>query len=304
MFNPSLLAGDGPATHSPSPYAQIKLVAHRINDHLHMIEATELTPGRLVGNILVSVGDEGVLMVDDQYLELTDRIKQTVATLSDEPVKFVINSHAHADHSSGNPAFGGPEGAVIIAHKHVREFLTTSHDVNALGRRYELPAMDPAGWPKITLEDEIELHHNGDTIRIIHLGRGHTNGDVLVHFVESNVIHMGDAYVRYGLPWIDLYNNGSAEGLIKALDIAASVADEETIIVPGHGAMSDLKSMVETRDALDVIISRVKAGIAASMSLEEIQATKPTRDFGDPGILGAEPFVEIVFRSLHLEASR
>ena len=298
------LAGDGPTTSPPSPYDPAVMVTHQINDHLYMIEATGLAPQHIAGNILVSVGDDGVLLVDDQFLPLAPRIREAVSALSSEPIRFVINTHGHADHADGNPAFGGPDGAVIIAHKNARESLMNSHDVHvkALGRTVHVPAMDPAGWPQITLEQVVEVHHNGDTIRVIYLGRGHTNADVLVHFVESNVIHMGDAYVQYGLPWIDLYNNGSAEGLVNAFKVAEAIADEETVIVPGHGDLADLASMMKTADALETIVMRVQDGIGEGLSLEDVQKTRPTRDFGDPGIVGADYFVEVVYESLQSES--
>jgi len=299
----SALAGDGPVR-PQSPYDAAKLVTHQINDHLYMIEAAGLSPENLAGNILVSVGEEGVLMVDDQFLPLADRIKRAVSELSSEPIRFVINTHGHKDHADGNPAFGGPDGAIIVAHKNARDSLMMSHDVyvEALERTVHLPPMDPAGWPKITLESEIEIHHNSDTIRVIYLGPGHTNADVLVYFVESNVIHMGDAYVQYGLPWIDLYNNGSAEGLIRAFDVAQAIGNEDTIIVPGHGEITDMQTMMKTREALNLIVARVKAGIADGLSREEIQGTKPARDFENPGIVGAAYFVDLVYESLQQEA--
>ena len=292
-------AGDGPGTVA-SPYEVANLVTHRLNEKLYVIEATGLSIRDLAGNIAVLTGEDGVLIVDDQFLPLAGRIKKAISELSSEPVRWVLNTHAHKDHTDGNPAFGGRGGATIIAHRHARNFLIRSHDVEvkALNTTVHLPAMDPAGWPKITFDNSIEVHVNGETVRILYLGPAHTNGDVIVQFVESNVIHMGDLYVQYGLPWIDLYGGGDAAGLGGVYELAYQLSDENTHIIPGHGTVVGRDEMLATGLKIRLIIERIQQGIDAGKSLEAIQAEKPARDFVNNGPVTDEIFVADAYNSL------
>lgn len=292
-------AGDGPGTVG-SPYDVAKLVTHQLNDKLHVIEATELSMRNLAGNIAVLTGEDGVLIVDDQFLPLAGRIRNAISKLSSEPVRWVVNTHAHKDHTDGNPAFGGKGGATIVAHRRARNYLIRSHDVEvkALNTTVHVPAMDPAGWPKITFDNSIELHVNGETVRILYLGPAHTNGDVIVQFVESNVIHMGDLYVQYGLPWIDLYGGGSAAGLSEVYELAYQLSDENTRIIPGHGTVVGRDEMLAAGLKIRRIVERIQKGIDVGKSLEEIQASKPARDFENNGPVTDEIFVGDAYASL------
>lgn len=301
---PWTMAGDGQG-HTASPYDAARFVSHKISDKLYMLEAAELGPRHVAGNMAVLIGDDGVLIVDDQFVEMSDRIRAEIAKLSDKPIKYIVNTHAHKDHANGNPAFGHNHGGVIVAHKLARESLVNSHDilVKALGKTVHIPAMDPAGWPQITLEDSLEIHFNGETVRVLYLGAGHTNADVVVQFVESNVIHMGDAYVQYGLPWIDLYRGGDARGLVNAYAVASTISNDETVVIPGHGQIASRKTLLANGKALETIVDRVQEGIDAGSTLAEIQASKPARDYGNQGIVSDDYFVELVYESLNKQQS-
>ena len=242
------------------------------------------------GNIGVSIGDDGALIVDDQFAPLTDKIVTAIAELTDQPVEYVINTHFHYDHTDGNENFGRL-GAAIVAHENSRVRMLTDRYVRARPQ----PAYSAEGLPEITFDQAVRVHFNGQTIDIFHLGTAHTDGDAVVYFREANVIHTGDVFVRYGLPFIDVGNGGTIEGMIRFVDAVTHIIDQDTAVIPGHGAVATRQDVVEYAVMLRTIRDRVQAEIDRGRSLQQILQSNPTEGFG-PG--DAEEFTTNVYNSL------
>jgi cyclase len=250
------------------------------------------------GNIGLAVGDDSTFMIDDQYAPLTDKIRAAVAALSENPVQFVINTHWHGDHTGGNERMG-QAGAVIVAHENVRKRLSTEQFTEMFNRT--VPPSPPAALPVITFTRDIKFHLNGEEISAFHVEHAHTDGDVIVQFEKANVIHMGDVYWQGYYPFIDLSAGGSVDGVIAALDRVLPMVDDNSKVIPGHGALSDKAGLLAYRQMLAGIRDGIASQIEAGASLEEVKASRPTREFDDKwgqGFIKPDQFVEIVYTSL------
>lgn len=250
------------------------------------------------GNIGLSVGDDATFVVDDQFAPLTDRIVAAIATVTDRPVDYVLNTHWHFDHTGGNENLGR-QGALIMAHDNVHKRMAAGQYMAAFDMSIE-PA-PPVALPVVTFNDTLTLHVNGLTIRGFHVENAHTDGDTLIHFVEANVVHMGDTFFNGIYPFVDLESGGGIEGVIEAVDTVLGMVDDSWAIIPGHGPLADRDDLVGYRAMLVGIRDAVAAMIAEGRSLEEIQAAKPTAafdaEFAD-GFVPPDRFVATVYASL------
>jgi len=251
------------------------------------------------GNIGVSVGDDGVYIIDDQYAPLTDKIRAAISALSDKPIRFAINTHYHGDHTGGNENLGAT-GTVIMAHDNVRVRLTAGSFIKAFNMKTE--PKTGAALPVVTFNDEISLHLNGEEARVIHVANAHTDGDSIVHFRGSNVIHMGDTFFDNRFPFIDVSGGGSIGGVIKTAKTALAIADDATKIIPGHGKVTDkagLEAYLAMLNEVRTIIGGLKA---EGKTLEEIQAMAPLSGFDAKWQTNNENwpsmFIEFVYTSL------
>jgi glyoxylase-like metal-dependent hydrolase (beta-lactamase superfamily II) len=250
------------------------------------------------GNIGLSVGDDGVYMIDDQYAPLSEPIGQAIAQITDQPVRFVLNTHRHGDHVGGNEYFKG-QGALIVAHDNVRARLSVDQDNDLFGR--QIPASPAGVLPVVTYSDALTFHLNGDTIRVFHVAHAHTDGDSVIHFENANVVHMGDVFFSTQYPFIDVANGGSIGGTIAAIDIALPLMNAETIIIPGHGPVSNRAELVSYRDMLTGVARSLQGLIDAGKSLEEAIAAAPTSEWDEHwgnGFIKPEVMVKMVYEDL------
>ena len=251
------------------------------------------------GNIGVSAGADGVFVVDDQYAPLSQKIRAAIKTLSDKPIRVVINTHWHGDHTGGNAGMA-ETGAVIVAHDNVRKRLSTEQ-FNAAFNNRTPPASNPLTLPIITFADSVTLHVNGEDVEVRHVAPAHTDGDSLIHFKKSNVLHMGDNFFNGMYPFIDVDSGGSIDGAVAAAEAGLAMADAATKIIPGHGPLGTKADLQRYRDVVAGVRDNVKKLVAQGKSLDQILAAKPGAQwdatFGG-GFMKPDLFVGVVYRSL------
>jgi cyclase len=259
-----------PSLAAAQDFANIQITTTQVRDNIYMLQGSG-------GNIGVSIGDDGTLIIDDQFAPLTDKIAAAIAELTDRPVTFVVNSHFHYDHADGNENFGRA-GAYIVAHDNARKRMESTQ-VLSNGRVQE--RYDEVGLPTITYFDDMRFYFNGEPVDIVNTGNGHTDGDSQIYFREANVIHTGDMFVRYGLPFIDQNDGGGLSGMIDALSKIAGLIDENTIIIPGHGQLSTRDDLLEYRDMLVVIRGNLVRAKVQGLSTEAMLGTEPADGYAE-----------------------
>ena len=247
----------------------VSIKSIRITDSVYMLTGSG-------GNIRLSVGEDGVFLIDDQFAPLTDKILAAVAELTDDPIQFVVNTHWHPDHTGGNENLG-EAGVIIVAHENVRKRMSTEQFIAAFNNRS--PPSPAEALPVITFTDSITFHYNGDELRVAHMEPAHTDGDSVIFFRKANVVHMGDTYFNGMYPFIDVSSGGSIDGMIKAARRVLGQVNDQTKIIPGHGALSDVRGLRAYVEMLETVRGRVQKLVDEGNSREDVVAARPTRDF-------------------------
>jgi glyoxylase-like metal-dependent hydrolase (beta-lactamase superfamily II) len=272
------------------------------------IEVVQVTPGVHVlygqgGNIGVSVGRDGLFLIDDQYANMTPRVVEALAKLGPGAPRFVLNTHWHGDHTGGNENLAA-KSSVIVAHDRVRERMSTEN-VNEFLKRTTPPS--PAGaLPVVTFNDSLSLHVNDDELRGIHVRAAHTDGDVFIQFRKANVIHTGDLVFAGMYPFIDLDSGGSVAGVIAAVDRMLALADGSTRVIPGHGKVTDRAGLEAYRQLLVVTSGRMRELVQAGRTLDEVLAAKPFADYDGQlawAFITVERYIQILYRDAARELS-
>ena len=272
-------------------FADVEVHREKVTDKIYMLQGAG-------GNIALFVGEDGAFMVDDQYAPLSEKIQGAVARITDKPLRFIINTHWHGDHTGGNKNFG-PAGALVVAHENVRKRMSTEQFMQTFDRK--VPASPAAALPVITFTNATTFHWNGDKVRIQHVNPAHTDGDSIVHFVGANVIHTGDTYFNGNYPFIDLSSGGSVNGVIEAMDYVLGMANEKTRIIPGHGALSSKAELEAQRTLLVKLRDRIQLLIDRGKSRDEVIAARPTREYDaqyGQGFMTPDLWTGIVYDSL------
>ncbi len=243
------------------------------------------------------VGEDAAYLIDDQYAPLSEKIRTAIGKVTDKPLKFLVNTHWHGDHTGGNANFARA-GTTLIAHENVRKRLGTPSERNGQVRE----ASPEVALPEITFTDDLTLHlGQGQSMHVMHVNDSHTDGDSYVYFPEANVIHMGDNFANGGFPFIDLNSGGEIEGFVKNLNMALFIVDENTKIIPGHGPVTNRETLKAYRDMLETLRDRVKAAQTSGKSLEEAVAMGLSKewdaDFGT-GFINSEGIITSIYRSL------
>lgn len=250
------------------------------------------------GNIGLSTGTDGALLIDDQFDRSAESILRAVKAQTSEPLRFVINTHWHGDHAGGNEKMA-QSGAIVVAHDNVRTRMSVGQFSKMWDRRIE--ASPAAALPVVTFPDEVTFHWNGETIHAFHVPAAHTDGDTIIHFRKANAIHMGDVYFNGMYPFIDVESGGGIEGVIAACDRVLELSNAETKIIPGHGPLSNPQELRNYRLVLETIRGNVQKLIDEGLTLEQIEQAKPTAQFDERlggGFINPGQLVRLVHASL------
>jgi len=287
----AVLAAAGLVQAAEPDFSKVEIVTTPLADGLAMLVGQG-------GNIVVSTGADGPVIVDDQFAPLVPKIEAAVRKLQDAPVRFVINTHHHADHTGGNEPLG-KAGALIVAQENVRKRLSTDQFSKLLNRT--TPASPPEALPVVTFDDGVTLHWNGETIRVEHVAPAHTDGDSHVWFERANAVHMGDTFVNGFYPLVDVESGGELAGLIASAEQVLAHSNDNTKIVPGHGPLAKRADLQRFHDMLVDVRGRIQAGIASGASMEAFIATRPLEDLDETwggGFLTADQVVTLMWMSL------
>jgi cyclase len=250
------------------------------------------------GNIGVLSGEDGVIIVDDDYAPLTARVKTALTAISPRPLRFVLNTHWHGDHTGGNENLGNT-GVLIVAHDNVRKRMSVDQFNKTFNSTTK--ASPKAALPVVTFTEEVTFHVNGDDIRAFHVPPAHTDGDAVVYWQKANVFHMGDTFFNGMYPFIDVSSAGSLDGMIGAADIVLRLANASSKIIPGHGELSDRAGLQAYRDMLVAVRDKMKSAMAGGKTKEQVIAAKPTAAYDAKwgnGFLKPEQFAGIVFETM------
>jgi len=253
----------GLAAAQDQDFSKVQMKVMKVAGNVYMLQGAG-------GNIGASVGDDGIVIVDDQYAPLADRIKAALKGITDKPVRFVINTHYHEDHTGGNAIF--QQTAPIIAQDNVRKRLQEGGTAGNYGAiKFEAKPQPKEALPIITFDHDVTVHLNGEDIRALHFPHGHTDGDSVIFFPKSNVVHMGDDFVTYGFPFVDLSGGGSVEGMIAAIDEIVPKLPADVKVIPGHGPISNLDDVRRFVTMLKDTRTAVETGIKQGKSLEQLK---------------------------------
>ena len=277
---------------SATVFAKSDVEISQVRNNIHYIVSPQ------GGNVVVSVGDDGVFVIDDQLTTRSKVNDDIIKSVTDQDVQFVLNTHYHFDHTGGNEHFG-KKGAIIVAHENVQKRLSTKQFIAFFKK--ELPALSKAGLPVITFEDDITFHYNGDKINVIHLSDAHTDGDAAAFFKNENVIVTGDTVFNSRYPFIDVEHGGTIKGMIKAVDIFLGLANAQTIIVPGHGVLMNKQDLLAYREVLASVASNVEPLVKQGKTLKDVLAAKPSQAFDQVygnDLISADAFVTFIYQSL------
>lgn len=270
-------------------FSKVEITATKVAGNVYMLQGAG-------GNIGVSVGADGILIVDDQFAPLADKIKKALEKLGEGKLKFVLNTHWHGDHTGGNAQFG-PE-APIIAHDNVRRRLATEQRIELF--KQTVPASPKEALPVITFDKSLSVHFNGEEIKVIHFPKGHTDGDSVIFFTTSNVVHMGDDFFVAKFPFVDLDSGGSVQGLTKNIGEIIPKLAADVKIIPGHGPISNVADLESYHQMLVATTAIVQRKMKARKTLAQIKAEGLPEEWKDwgTGFIKTDVWLEIIHQSL------
>ena len=277
------------SVHAQTDFSKVEVKATKVAGNVYMLEGAG-------GNIGVSVGEDGLLIVDDQFAPLADKIRAALKGIADKKLRFILNTHWHGDHTGGNVAFG-PE-ATIIAHDNVRKRLATEQKSTVFNST--TPASPKAALPVITFDNSLSVHFNGEDIRAIHFPHGHTDGDSVIFFSASNVVHLGDDFFAGRFPFVDLESGGSVEGLVRNIGELIGKIPADAKLIPGHGPISTLDDLKSYHRMLQQTTEIVRGKIAAGKTLDQIKSEGLPAEWAPwgTGFIKTDRWVETIYKSL------
>ena len=272
-------------------WAQVSIKVNPVSEKIAFLEGKG-------GNIGVIHGDDGVMIIDDQYAPLSDKILSAIAELSTGNLKFIVNTHYHGDHTGGNENLSA-DGAMVVAHEKVRDRLGTTF-YSALWER-DVEAQPASYWPVITFSKDMTFHFNDEAVKVIYAPNAHTDGDAIVLFANSNVMHTGDVFVRYGFPFIDIAAGGTIDGFIDAQDLILSLVNEKTKIIPGHGKLCGIEEVIKMKAMLTETRGIVADLKKSGFTLDEVLSKNPLEPYTEQwngNFINTQLFTRLIFETL------
>jgi glyoxylase-like metal-dependent hydrolase (beta-lactamase superfamily II) len=272
-------------------FSKVEIKTVPVAKNLYMLQGSG-------GNIALSTGSDGSVLVDTEYAPLNEKIRAAVKTAGGIDIKFVVNTHWHGDHTGGNEPLG-KTGALIVAHNNVRQRMSTEQFMAAFNQK--VPPSPAAALPALTFPNRATFYWNGNTVNVFHVDNAHTDGDSIVHFTNLNAFHMGDTYVKDQYPFIDRSSLGSIDGVIAASEAVLSRSDGETKIIPGHGDLANKSDLQRYHDMLVGVRGKIKPLVDQGKSEDEVVAAKPTAQYDaqwGTGFMKAEQFTRFAYQSL------
>lgn len=268
--------------------SKVEIKATKVAGTVYMLEGAG-------GNIGVSIGEDGVLVVDDQFAPLAPKIRDAIKHITDKPLRFVLNTHWHGDHTGGNKAFSAD--TTIIAHDNVRKRMASG---SGPGAPFAVPPAGKDELPVITFDHSLTVHVNGEDIRALHFAAGHTDGDSIIYFPQSNVVHMGDDFVTYGLPFIDVASGGTIRGMIDNAEQALASLPDDVKIIPGHGPISGKRDVLPFTAMLRDCVALVDAARKQGKTLPQVQDAKVLQKYDALGrdFVKTNDFIALIYNEL------
>ena len=295
IVSAALLRARSAAQEKTPDWSTVQIKVTKISGNIYMLEGQG-------GNIAASVGEDGIVIVDDEFAPLAEKIQAALKNLgvTDKPVRFVINTHYHGDHTGGNPPFAA-SGSTIIAQDNVRKRLVSGGTAgNGGSMKMEMKPAEKAALPIITFEHDVTVHLNGEDIRALHFPSGHTDGDAIIFFPKNNVVHMGDDFVRYGFPFIDVASGGSVQGMIDGVERAAAQLPADVKVIPGHGVLSNLDDVRAYVKMLKDTSAAVQKALDAHKTLDQMKQEKILAPWAkwSNDFVSQDIFIETIYNSL------
>jgi glyoxylase-like metal-dependent hydrolase (beta-lactamase superfamily II) len=284
----TVVLSQAPSRLDAQNFDTVQVTSAKVAGNVHMLVGSG-------GNIGLIAGDDATFVVDDQFAPLTPKILAAIKAITPQPVRFVLNTHWHFDHTGGNENMG-QAGAVIFAHETVRKRMSTDQFIEALNRKQ--PASPRGALPVVTFTDTVSFHLNGDSIVVFHVAPAHTDGDAIVMFTKANVVHTGDVFVSAGFPFVDRSSGGTINGIISATERLVTVTNADTKIIPGHGPLSDRARVKAYHDMLVVMRDRMRKEVAAKHTVDQVLASKITAEYDKDWPTNRERFLRILYQEL------
>jgi glyoxylase-like metal-dependent hydrolase (beta-lactamase superfamily II) len=284
----TVVLSQAPSRLDAQNFDTVQVTSSRVAENVHVLVGSG-------GNIGLMVGSDAVFVVDDQFAPLTPKIIAAIKAITPQPVRFVLNTHWHFDHTGGNENMG-QAGALIFAHENVRKRMSTEQFIEALDRKQ--PPSPRGALPVVTFTDTVSFHLNGDSIVVFHVAPAHTDGDAIVMFTRANVVHTGDVFVSDRFPFVDRSSGGTIHGIIGATERLLAVTNAQTRIIPGHGPLADRSRLQMYHDMLVVMRDRMRKEIAAKHTVDQVLASKITAEYEKEWPNGRERFLRILFQEL------
>lgn len=285
------LALAAPLQAQQQDFSKVEVKAEKVAEGVYMLTGAG-------GNIGLSIGKSGSLVIDDQYAPLSDKILAMIKTLSPDPVRFIVNTHWHGDHTGGNENMA-KTGAFLVAHENVRKRMGSEQFIALFNQK--VPASPEAALPVVTFAEGVSFHWNGDEVRAYHVAPAHTDGDTVVQFVKADVVHMGDCFFNGMYPFIDTSSGGKVDGVVAAAERVLAGVSDKTRIIPGHGPVASKADLQAYRDTVKAIRDRVAKLKAEGKTKEAAVAAKPSAEFDakwGQGFVKPDVFVGLVYDAL------